>query len=1040
MLVRCLFLMVFVAAVSAADVASVYRQAEEAQRAGNWADAFGLYEKVVLELDAADKHLAPALRGAADCLHRLQRDKELDALLEAAVVRHPASFELLRAAAQRYEQAQHWGFIISGQFERGHHRGGGKQASAQDRDRARALQLMQQAAALEGQHPSSFWLAYAQLWRSGQALWRLQALTDVSVLPDYEETPYWGYSGNAGAQGAPVDAKGEPVLYRVPASFEQAQSDGERWRWCLMQAAEAGDKGGALWQRYEHARASFAVETMNRHGFVLPPPDDSEDGKLGPWAVHTLDDSEVLAQLATGARRFQLGPEFHHIALLQELVSQPAYQNRARRTLAQVFENRRQYPRAAELWTLAGKHEQAAQITGNWGRFDPGATQPAGTKTRLNYVFRNGTDLRLQAWRIDVDGLLQHVRRSLIGRKGPVDWNELQIERLGHRIITEGDRRFVGERVAQWQQVLKPLPDHFDRRVEIETPLEQAGAYLVEATLIGGSTSRMVVWIADTALVRKDVDGQAWYYVADAVTGKPVADAQVDWFGFDVRTEGRKRFVVHQEHSQRSGADGIVRLPAASVPNDYQWMVTARGADGRLAFLGFQHHWFNSWQHSSYQQTRGYVITDRPVYRPGDTVHLSGWLREARYDLDDREGAVAGRPVTLQVNNGKGEKVLEHTLTTDPYGGFQYDWIAPADAVLGSYGVTILHFDAHRSFRVEEYKKPEFEVSVEAPNEPIALGDAFTATIEARYLFGAPVSDGEVHYTVTRSDRTQVWYPPMAWDWLYGAGYWWFCGEYPWYPGWRVWGCIAPRPAWIPWNQPPPEVVAEGTMPIGVDGTLAVPIDTALAKATMGDRDHEYRISVEVTDRSRRTIAGSGSVVAARAPFAVTVWTAEGWHPRGEAITLEAAATTVDGKPVAASGTARLLHISFDADRKPLETEVAQAEVHTDVEGRLRHRFLADKAGQYRLEVTLKDAKDRAITGASIVTVTGAGGEGDFRFNALELIPDKTDYAPGDVARVLLAVDRADAQVLLFLRPENGTYREPQVIMMEGRTRLIDIP
>ena len=64
--------------------------------------------------------------------------------------------------------------------------------------------------------------------------WRLQYLTDLNVLPDYE--PGWGYYRRAA--GAPVDADGKPVFHRVPKSFEAAETDGQRWRWCLEQAVE----------------------------------------------------------------------------------------------------------------------------------------------------------------------------------------------------------------------------------------------------------------------------------------------------------------------------------------------------------------------------------------------------------------------------------------------------------------------------------------------------------------------------------------------------------------------------------------------------------------------------------------------------------------------------------------------------------------------------------------------------------------------------------------------------------------------------------
>ena len=77
--------------------------------------------------------------------------------------------------------------------------------------------------------------------RGFQESWRLQYKTDLGVLPDYEEGWGWGRGGDSGGgqvQGAPVDTDGKPVFYSVPKGWDQAQNDGQRWRWCLEQAVE----------------------------------------------------------------------------------------------------------------------------------------------------------------------------------------------------------------------------------------------------------------------------------------------------------------------------------------------------------------------------------------------------------------------------------------------------------------------------------------------------------------------------------------------------------------------------------------------------------------------------------------------------------------------------------------------------------------------------------------------------------------------------------------------------------------------------------
>ncbi len=172
------------------------------------------------------------------------------------------------------------------------------------------------------------------------------------------------------------------------------------------------------------------------------------------------------------------------------------------------------------------------------------------------------------------------------------------------------------------------------------------------------------------------------------------------------------------------------------------------------------------------------------------------------------------------------------------------------------------------SFRVEEYKKPEFEVKVDAPTTPVMLGEKVSATIKANYYFGGPVAEAKVKYKITRTTADERWYPAARWDWLFGPGYWWFAADSSWYPGLVALGHAAARGLrGGDVHQTPPEVVAEAEVPIRPDGTLPVEIDTALAKAAHPDQDQRYEITAEITDQSRRTIVGTGTVLVARKPF-----------------------------------------------------------------------------------------------------------------------------------------------------------------------------
>ncbi|MGD9122943.1 MAG: alpha-2-macroglobulin family protein, partial [Desulfobacterales bacterium] len=361
----------------------------------------------------------------------------------------------------------------------------------------------------------------------------------------------------------------------------------------------------------------------------------------------------------------------------------------------------------------------------------------------------------------------------------------------------------------------------------------------------------------------------------------------------------------------------------------------------------------------------------------------------------------------------------------------------PADAPLGVFRISHDRSSIYggQTFRVEEYKKPEFEVSVEAPAEPVMLGEKISATIKAAYYFGSPVTEARVQYKVLRTAYDSRWYPRFYWDWFYGPGYWWYAYDYPWYPGWRDWGCLRPIWSWWPHQpQQPPEIVADGEVDIGQDGTVKIPIDTALAQLIHGDSDHRYTIKAEVRDQSRRTIVGQGQVLVARKPFKVYAWLDRGHYRVGDTLTASFRAQTLSQNPVAAQGRLKLLRITYK-DNQPRESEVASWKLNTDDQGNAVQKIQASRSGQYRLSYTVSDAKGHAVEGGTIFTVRGEGDDGaDYRFAKIELIADKAEYAPGETVQLQINTDRAGAAVILFVRPVNGIYLPPKVITPRGKS------
>ena len=173
----------------------------------------------------------------------------------------------------------------------------------------------------------------------------------------------------------------------------------------------------------------------------------------------------------------------------------------------------------------------------------------------------------------------------------------------------------------------------------------------------GGNTSRILVWLDDTVIIKKPLEGRNYYFVADARTGQPIPHADVELFGWRmVRADGKDEpflpLPAPPTTSPAPGAAGAkdgkneycvetvtlalktddqgqVQVPAAKLKapeRSYQWLITARTAEGRFAYLGFMNIWslFGRYDQPRYQV---YTITDRPVYRPGASCGSSSGSR-----------------------------------------------------------------------------------------------------------------------------------------------------------------------------------------------------------------------------------------------------------------------------------------------------------------------------------------------------------------------------------------------------------------------------
>ncbi len=196
--------------------------------------------------------------------------------------------------------------------------------------------------------------------------------------------------------------------------------------------------------------------------------------------------------------------------------------------------------------------------------------------------------------------------------------------------------KYASNHVASWTEKLEPRENHWDRRITLKTPLQEAGLYVVTLRFDESSSmARCLVWIQDTAILRKPLDQKHLYYVADAKHGLPQAGWNVEFFGIrhnnnSGNQRGQKVWNT-TNFSKKTDNQGQLLLSPEQEQTTYQWMVIARDGKGKLATLGTEWVGLMSRHFEQWNQLKAYGVSDRPVYKPGDKAHLKLWIARAAY-------------------------------------------------------------------------------------------------------------------------------------------------------------------------------------------------------------------------------------------------------------------------------------------------------------------------------------------------------------------------------------------------------------------------
>lgn len=556
---------------------------------------------------------------------------------------------------------------------------------------------------------------------------------------------------------------------------------------------------------------------------------------------------------------------------------------------------------------------------------------------------------------------------------------------------------------------------HLDpRRAEDRLP---AGLYIVQARTATARAAAMMT-VSRLVLLACQSGNIVYFWVVDAMNGQPRPNAVIfvrhGWgAGPSHRLPGKpaRRAILTKLRCDEHG------FAEFEVPDSVgREGVDAVAMDGEeCALLLRQYvHFFRS-----QPQTFAYVYTDRPAYRPGDTVRwralIRGW-RDGRLEL-------AGKgPWQAMAKDPRGTSLYTHSLAANAYGAVSGEFVIPGSSALGLSTLVIADATGREigsvPFRVEEYRKPEFEITLVTEQRLIPLGGRVDVTGQARYLFGAPVAHATVQFHVTARPR------------------WWVAFSQPW----------SETLAWFPAEQrtirphagsSSGEIVAQGTATTDGEGKfrfsfLAIPPKNDVLDCP----PYEFTITAAVTDSARRQVEHSTDLCVGRRALQVTVTPERHIYAPRDRAKIVGRTQNLTGDPVASTATLAIEKVVWDeATQQEMATTLSLVEVQTGPDGRLAYEWRIPEGltGLVRWVLIVPDPFGGFSVGQAVMHITSAETRDlRVRYHGLQLIFDKAVYEIGDTARVLVLVDEPISAAWFWIDSGHGVIDKRLLKLRQG--------
>lgn len=307
--------------------------------------------------------------------------------------------------------------------------------------------------------------------------------------------------------------------------------------------------------------------------------------------------------------------------------------------------------------------------------------------------------------------------------------NDNDYKKLKKLIIRGSEKTFTRSFIGN--------PDYLEVRDSIETGALTKGVYLMEVMPgnNGMRTKRTLIYVSDMFAVYQELpEDKLRIAVLNASSGQPVAGAKLS-----VRTADDK---IHDVTCNDKG-ETIFNLNKKSIT-----MLRAYTEDDKA--MPMSSAWSNFTYYEDTQALKSAnLFTDRSMYRPGQTVRMSGFVHTCK---GVEKKALANHTLTVYLKDANYKTIKEINLTSDEFGSFAADFQLPANGLTGTYSLRTDHtLNGYVSFNVEEYKRPTFAVEFPEINQKYSNGDTLVVTAHAKSYAGVPVRDARVRYKVTRS-------------------------------------------------------------------------------------------------------------------------------------------------------------------------------------------------------------------------------------------------------------------------------------------------